>query len=155
MAKKDIHKEIQEKIGTYEDKEKMCIFCKIIRGEIPSSKVYEDDEILAFLDIMPVHKGHTLVIPKQHYETILDTPDELLQKIITVVKKVGGAVIKAAQTDGFNVLQSNNETAGQVVPHLHFHIIPRHVDDNLKFWPQGKYNEGEMQEYLEDIKKHL
>jgi histidine triad (HIT) family protein len=128
-----------------------CIFCKIINGEIPSSKVYEDEEVFAFLDIGPVNKGHTLVIPKEHHETIVDIPDDLLHKVIVVVKKLSKAVKEGVGADGFNVLMSNHEAAGQVVPHAHFHIIPRLSSDGLKHWPHGKYDEGEMDSVKEKI----
>ena len=132
-----------------------CVFCKIVQGEIPSAKVYEDDDAMAFLDIHPVKKGHTLVIPKKHFETIMVIPDELLKKVIAIVKKLTPAVIKAVNADGAVVTQTNNEAAGQSVPHLHFHIIPRYRNDGLKFWPQGKHEEGEIRQFQEKIKKAL
>ena len=132
-----------------------CIFCKIIKGEIPSSKVYEDSNVLAFLDIGPVNKGHTLVIPKEHYETLFDVPDDLLKEVIVVVKKVSKAVKKGVEADGISLGMSNYKAAGQVVPHAHFHIMPRFSDDGLKLWPQGKYEEGEMDSYKEKIEAFL
>ena len=128
-----------------------CIFCKIIKGEIPCSKVYEDGKVLAFLDIGPVSKGHTLVIPKEHHETMVDVPDDLLKEVIVVVKRLSKAVKESTNADGFNILMSNHEAAGQVVPHAHFHIIPRLSSDGLKHWPQGKYDEGEMDAVKEKI----
>ena len=103
-----------------------CIFCKIISGELPCTKIYEDDDTLAFLDIGPVAKGHTLVIPKQHADPIMDTPDDVLQKTIVVVKKVARALTKGLNANGINVTQANGHTAGQMVPHIHFHVIPRY-----------------------------
>jgi len=133
-----------------------CIFCKIVNGEIPCSKVYEDEKILAFLDISPVNKGHTLVVPKKHYKTLLDMPDNLLADLIKVTKKISKAVIKAARTDGFNIGQNNGKTAGQLVPHFHLHIIPRKEDDGLKHWPQCyKYEEGEMEKFAKDVSSLL
>ena len=132
-----------------------CIFCKIVKGDIPCSKVYEDDKVLAFLDIGPVNKGHALVIPKEHYETILDIPDDLLKEVIVVVKKVTKAVKQGVNADGINVLQSNYKPAGQLVPHAHFHIIPRLSSDGLEHWPQGKYEDKEMDEIQEKIVKEL
>jgi len=128
-----------------------CIFCKIVRGEIPSSKVYEDENIFAFLDIAPVHKGHTLVIPKEHFETILDIPEEELKELILAVKKIAIAVEKSVGADGFVITMSNKKAAGQVVPHAHFHIIPRFEDDGLKHWPKIEYKEGELEEYKNKI----
>ncbi len=132
-----------------------CIFCKIIKGEIPSAKVYEDKDVLAFLDISPVNKGHTLVIPKQHHENLFDLPDDIAGKLALVLKNVSGTVKKAVNADGISVSMSNEKAAGQVVMHAHIHIIPRFSNDGLKLWPQGKYDEGEMQEYSEKIKRFL
>ncbi|MFH1064311.1 MAG: HIT family protein [Candidatus Woesearchaeota archaeon] len=132
-----------------------CIFCKILNGEIPCVKVYEDSEVLAFLDIAPNNKGHTLVITKEHHETMLDTPDELLSKLVVAVKKVGLGVYQATGSKGFNVAQNNYKVAGQLVPHIHFHIIPRNEDDGFEFWPQGKYGEGEMEEWRNKIVEAL
>ncbi len=122
---------------------------------MPSSKVYEDDDVLAFLDIAPAAKGHTLVIPKNHYETLDEVPDEVLHKIISVVKKVSKAIMSDAQ--GFNVLQSNKKVAGQFVPHVHFHIIPRHEDDGLTLahWHSLKYEEGEMQKFQNKLSEAI
>ena len=102
-----------------------CLFCKIAKGEIPSVKVYEDDGILAFLDISPVEKGHTLVISKRiHSEALIDTPPEILAEMVAAAKKIGAAMMKAG-FGGFNVVQNNYPDGGQAVPHIHFHIIPR------------------------------
>lgn len=132
-----------------------CIFCKIIKGEIPCARIYEDGNVLAFLDISPVNKGHTLVVPKEHHETILDMPDDLLCELTKAVKKVSAAVKKGMGAEGFNILQSNYKVAGQLVPHYHVHIIPRTETDGLKHWPQGKYREGEAEQAAEKIKKAL
>lgn len=128
-----------------------CIFCKIIKGEILSSKVYEDDNVLAFLDIAPVNKGHTLVIPKKHFEIFTDIPEEELKNLILATKKVAEAVEIASEADGFIVSMNNRKPAGQEIPHAHFHIIPRLNDDGLKYWPKIEYDEGEMQKYKEKI----
>ena len=102
-----------------------CLFCKIAKSEIPSVKVYEDDGILAFLDISPVEKGHTLVISKRiHSEALIDTPPEILAEMVAAAKKIGAAMMKAG-FGGFNVVQNNYPDGGQAVPHIHFHIIPR------------------------------
>ena len=132
-----------------------CIFCKICNNEIPCSKIYEDDDFLCFLDINPVNKGHVLVIPKGHYETILDIPDDILRRLILVVKKISKAVKNGMNVGGFNVTMNNYKEAGQVVPHAHFHIIPRIENDGLEPWAQGEYEEGEMEGVLERIKKVL
>lgn len=132
-----------------------CIFCKIIKDEIPCTKIYEDGDVLSFLDIAPVNKGHTLVIPKIHYERLADISDDLYAVVAKAVKKISQAVMKAAGTDGCTVVQSDGRTGGQVVPHLHVHIIPRLKDDGLKFWPQGKYEEGEAEKVAEKIRKSI
>jgi len=132
-----------------------CIFCKIIKGEIPSSKIYENDKVLAFLDIGPVNKGHTLVIPKKHFTNIFDIDEKVLDEVSRVVRKIAPAVKKAVNADGVNVMSSNGEAAGQVVMHSHIHIIPRFKNDGLKLWPQGKYEEGEMNSFKEKIEAFL
>ena len=110
-----------------------CIFCAIAAGEIPSFKVYEDDLVLAYLDINPFTKGHTLVIPKAHSTGLLDTDDEVLAAVVARVKKVAAHLKAALPCDGFNILQNNGEAAGQTVHHLHFHIIPRYAGEPLTF----------------------
>lgn len=133
-----------------------CIFCKIVKGDIPSCKLYEDDKVISFLDIGPANKGHALVISKMHHELLTDTPSELLQKMIIVVQKVAAAVVKATNADGFNVLNNNKKAAGQLVPHVHFHIVPRFADDGLKLvWPNKEYEEKEIEEYMDKIKSVL
>lgn len=103
-----------------------CIFCKIINGEIPSAKVYEDENVLAFLDISQVTKGHTLVIPKVHKENVFDLTDEIAANVFSAVPKVANAIKAAYDPIGLNVLQNNGEAAGQSVFHFHMHLIPRY-----------------------------
>lgn len=110
-----------------------CIFCAIAGGEIPSFKIYEDDVVLAYLDINPFSVGHVLVIPKAHSEGLLDTPDETLAAVIVRVKKIAAHVKEALACDGFNILQNNGEAAGQTVRHVHFHIVPRMNGEGLAF----------------------
>jgi len=110
-----------------------CIFCAIAAGEIPSFKVYEDDVVLAYLDINPFTKGHTLVIPKQHSEGLLDTDEATLAAVIARVKKVAAHLKAALPFDGFNILQNNGEAAGKTVKHLHFHIVPRYGNEPIVF----------------------
>jgi|TARA_B100001971_G_C18217064_1_gene554583 histidine triad (HIT) family protein len=129
-----------------------CVFCKIIKGDIPSTKLYEDENILAFLDIMPANKGHTLVIPKKHYETLTDVPVDELEKLTKELQKITVAVVKATNAEGFNVVMNNKEVAGQVVPHAHFHIVPRFPNDGMAFkWPTKKYEDGEVDKFKEKI----
>lgn len=110
------------------------VFSKIIAGEIPHYKVYEDDVVYAFLDAHPVNRGHTLVIPKEEYRDIYETPDEILSHLITVVKKLSIAVKKTVGADGINIHVNNESGAGQEVFHLHFHVIPRFEGDGFEHW---------------------
>lgn len=132
-----------------------CIFCKIIAGEIPCAKVYEDESVLAFLDINPVNPGHTLVIPKTHSANFEEIEQEDLMATIKAVKKIGKAIKDGLEIKGYNVNENNDPVAGQDVAHIHFHIIPRHEGDGFKFWPQGQYQEGQAQEVAERIKNKL
>ena len=106
-----------------------CIFCKIVAGQIPAIKLYEDDHVLAFMDIGPIVKGHALVIPKVHHDPLAQTPDNVLAQVIAVVRRIAQAQQEGLGADGVNIHQANGVTAGQVVPHLHFHIIPRFKHD--------------------------
>ena len=132
-----------------------CIFCKIIKGEIPCSKIYEDEKAMAFLDIAPINKGHALVIPKEHHETFEELPDELSKYLIEIVKKISIAVKKATNADGYNIGMNVGKAAGQLVFHAHWHIMPRFNDDGLKTWPQKEYEGGEMDKFKEQIVKFL
>lgn len=133
-----------------------CIFCKIIAGEVPCDKVYEDSEILAFLDISPINPGHTLVISKEHHETIMDVPSDTLHKIMDVAQKVAKSLV-VTKEGGVNVFQNNKPAAGQVVPHIHFHVIPRHAGDGHAFtWKGNNYaNDESKEEYRKCIEKAL
>ncbi len=105
--------------------EQECIFCAIIAGKIPAVKVYEDGDHLGFLDINPRNPGHTLVITKRHYEVILDMTEKDAGKLFEVVKRLSVSVKNGTQADGISILQNNYRAGGQVVPHVHFHVIPR------------------------------
>ena len=120
-----------------------CIFCKIIAAEVPAAVVYEDDSILAFLDIGPLADGHLLVIPLEHYTRLTDVPPERCAQMASVLPFLGRAVLEVTKSEGFNVLLNQGAVAGQAVPHIHFHIIPRRKDDQLGYrWNAGKYSEG-------------
>ncbi len=106
-----------------------CIFCKIGKGEIPAHKVYEDSKVLAFLDVKPHSKGHTVVIPKEHGETVFDFSDKQLQGLMAAVRKTMSRIKEVLLSDGFNVGWNHNTAAGQVVPHLHIHVMPRYIGD--------------------------
>ena len=133
-----------------------CIFCKIVKGEIPANKVYEDDTTLAFLDIEPVNLGHSLVIPKKHYVNIYETPEETIAAMMKVVKLLSGAIKKGLKADGINVAMNNDPAAGQIVLHSHIHIIPRIKNDGFGPWRGArKYNEGEKEEIAQKISSAL
>ncbi len=123
----------------------MCIFCKIINHEIPCHQVYEDEQVLVFLDIKPVNPGHLLVLPKKHYANIEETPEEDLIAVMKVIKKMGKLLKDKFGVLGYNVTENNDPIAGQGIAHLHFHIIPRHEGDGHVLWPQSDYKEGEAE----------
>ncbi|WP_423792592.1 HIT family protein [Methanocaldococcus indicus] len=129
----------------------MCIFCKIVNGEIPAKVVYEDDYVLAFLDINPRSKGHTLVIPKKHYEKFEDIPDEELQKLILGVKKTLNILKKLGFSD-YNIVNNNGKLAGQEVNHVHFHIIPRFGEEEGIIF--GKVVDVDLDEIYKKLKSN-
>lgn len=132
-----------------------CIFCRIITGELPCEKVYEDEHTLAFLDITPVNPGHTLVIPKMHYADMLTTPDEVLLRLMIVVKKVGQALTHGLGADGCNIGVNNGAASGQVVFHTHVHVMPRFLSDGHALWHGKKYQAGEAVRVGDSIRKAL
>lgn len=128
-----------------------CIFCKIVKGEVPSTKVFEDKNVFAFLDINPVNHGHVLVIPKTHYPKLEETPDGVVSDIFVQSKKIMLAIKEALNADFVAV-----SIVGTEVPHLHIHLIPRtHTDGLAGFWPTKKYEEKEMQTVAEKIRSAL
>jgi histidine triad (HIT) family protein len=132
-----------------------CLFCKIVGGEIPSVKVYEDDHTFAFLDIQPNNIGHTLVIPKDHSENIYTISEESFCNTMKTVRKVAIAIKKAVSADGINIAMNNEASAGQAVFHSHIHIIPRFKTDGYKHWPHVKYKDGEDKEIANKIIENL
>ncbi len=132
-----------------------CIFCKIVAGEVPAAKVYEDEHTLAFLDRAPVTLGHTLVIPKKHAVNIFDVDEETLMQTMHTVRKIAPAVRDAAGASGMHIQSNHESTAGQDVFHLHFHLIPRRDGSTFELWPKVAYAEGEKEKILENIKKAL
>ena len=117
-----------------------CLFCKIVAGQIPSIRLYEDDHVLAFMDIGPIVKGHALVIHKTHHHSLATTPDEVLAQVIAVVRRIAQAQQEGLGADGVNIHQANGAAAGQVVPHLHFHVIPRFKHDGHDWnWTSHPY----------------
>jgi histidine triad (HIT) family protein len=129
-----------------------CIFCKIISGEIPAYKIYEDNDSLAFLDANPVCPGHTLVMPKKHFANFEEVTEEVLSAVMRTVKKVGRSVKDNLGVPGYNVYENNDAVAGQVIHHLHFHVIPRHEGDGLKLWSGNKLATEDMEAVQNKLK---
>ena len=120
-----------------------CVFCKIIAGDIPGHIVFESPEMLAFLDIGPLADGHVLLVPREHYETIIDLSPELMAALAKTMRSLGEVLLEVTGAPGFNVLQNNGAVAGQVVNHVHFHLIPRFDGDGLGYrWNAGAYEPG-------------
>ncbi len=133
-----------------------CIFCKIVAGQIPCHKVYEDDNVLAFLDVGPLSQGHTLVIPKGHWVTLDEVPSEISAAIGMVLPVIAKAVCNATGIADFNILQNNGKLAHQAVGHVHFHIIPKTADTGLGIdWPAGKLEPEQASDLLAKIKASL
>lgn len=131
----------------------MCVFCQIISQEIPCYEVYEDAKTLAFLDIKPSSPGHTLVVPKNHFRNLEEISEEDLTFLIMTVKKVGQILKDRLGVPGYNVVVNNGPVAGQIVDHLHFHVIPRQENDNLAF-PSGRpYEPGEVEVIVDKLTK--
>ena len=124
-----------------------CIFCKIVAGEIPSYKIYEDDKVLAFLDINPITDGHTLLIPKEHFQMMADTPDELVSYLFVRAKELMKVIKETMKADYVSL-----SVVGVDVPHFHIHFVPRNFNDGLTgFWPTKKYQEGEAEKIVKQL----
>jgi histidine triad (HIT) family protein len=133
-----------------------CVFCKMVAGEIPVTRIYEDEFVLAFLDIGPLSDGHALVIPKRHCANVHECEPDVLAGVAGRLGRIAGAVAKAMNADGYNVLCNNGRAAGQVVDHVHFHIIPRRTGDAVfTEWRSYKYEEGRIEEIAEKIRESL
>ncbi|KAK3054835.1 Adenosine 5'-monophosphoramidase [Extremus antarcticus] len=130
-----------------------CIFCKIIKGDIPSMKIFESEKVLAFLDINPLSSGHALVIPKHHGAKLTDIPDDQLSELLPVAARIA----RAAGADQYNILQNNGKMAHQVVDHVHFHYIPKpNEQEGLGIsWPQQNPGKDKLQQLLDDIKSKM
>ena len=132
-----------------------CLFCKIVAGEIPSHKLYENEKTMAFLDIHPVNPGHTLVIPKKHSHNILDIEPEDWVAVAETTRKISQVLHDGIPADGINLRMNNREHAGQDVDHPHVHIVPRYRGDGLKHWPGKSYKPGEAEALVKKICKAL
>ncbi len=133
-----------------------CVFCRILKGEISAQKVYEDPRVFAILDINPVARGHTLVIPKDHHETWNDLPADLAQDLAKAAQAVARGVLKATGAEGFNLLMNNRRCSGQAIDHAHFHVIPRKADDGVKYnWQTKPYEAGQIEKVGEAVRSAL
>jgi histidine triad (HIT) family protein len=133
-----------------------CLFCKMAAGQIPVTKIYEDEDVLSFLDIGPLSNGHTLVIPKRHFENLHDCPVELISKVVSQIGRIAAAMIEALNYEGYNILCNNGRAAGQLIEHLHFHIVGRKSGDGLfNRWPSHKYEAGKIETIAVEIRKKL
>ncbi len=132
-----------------------CVFCKIINKEIPTEVVYDCDDVIAFMDVKPIVRGHVLVVPKVHSVDLLDTSDEVMTHLMHDVKKVGEAVLKATKAPGMTISTNKGAAAGQSVFHLHFHLIPRFPKDGLTGWPHQEVEAKSRAEIAAEIKKYL
>jgi len=136
--------------------EESCIFCKIVQKQAPSSVIYEDKEILSFLDIRPLNLGHTLVIPKAHYVDVFDIPEKLLSHIFEIAKKVSFAVKAATEADGISIIQQNGKAAGQDIFHLHVHVVPRFEGQVLPHFRDLKVVERpKLEEMAQKVRQRL
>lgn len=131
----------------------MCIFCKIVKKEIPASIVYEDEQVLAFLDISQVTKGHTLVIPKQHYANFLECDPEVLCHLMQVAQKLAQQIVANTNALGMNILSNVHEVAGQSVPHFHLHLIPRYHENDACVIAFNESEPQDLNEVLSIIQK--
>ncbi|KAM0797242.1 HIT-like domain-containing protein [Usnea florida] len=130
-----------------------CIFCKIIKGDIPSFKLFESEGVLAFLDVQPLSQGHALVVPKVHGSKLTEIPDEQLEEILPVAKKLA----KATGSENYNILQNNGRLAHQEVDHVHFHMIPKpNQQEGLGIgWPATETNMEKLKTYFNEVKARM
>lgn len=129
-----------------------CLFCKIVAGEIPSHKIFENERVFAFLDIFPSNPGHTLVIPKSHHENLLVTPPELAHELLDVVQQLTPRIMETVDAAGANVIINMHPASGQIIMHTHYHIVPRFVDDGLQHFPQKEMSHEELARVAEKIR---
>jgi histidine triad (HIT) family protein len=133
-----------------------CVFCKIVRGEIPSARVLETDHAVVFLDINPLNPGHTLLVPRAHHAQLAELPEEIAAHAGSLLPKLCRAVRAATNAEGLNVIINNGAIAGQTIDHCHWHIIPRFANDSVHWpWPQGKYNGNGLSQMKSRIEGEL
>lgn len=132
-----------------------CIFCKIILKEIPADFIYENDHIVAFLDIRPVAVGHTLVVPRRHFRDVFDTPSEVLSEVATKIPKIARALLDATGSHAFNIGVNTGAEAGQIIFHNHWHLIPRYKNDGLHHWPHKENAPEDLRALAEKVREEL
>lgn len=133
-----------------------CVFCKIARGEIPSARLLETDEAVAFLDIHPVSQGHTLLVPKAHHHDLGDLPDALASVVSSLLPRLCRAIAAATAAQGLNIIVNSGRAAGQTIDHCHWHIIPRFDNDPVNWpWPHGEYVGDELGQMKFRIEREL
>ncbi|OGL92833.1 hypothetical protein A2239_02695 [Candidatus Uhrbacteria bacterium RIFOXYA2_FULL_40_9] len=132
-----------------------CIFCKVIKGEMPSYKVYEDDYVFAFLDIHPINPGHTILVPKTHTTDMREMDGEIAQHLMSVAQKIAPIIAKQVGTEAFNFTSNIGRAAGQVIFHTHFHIIPRFSTDGYEHWHRDGDVHEDLTELVEKIRESL
>ena len=134
-------------------KEKDCIFCKIASGEIPSATLYEDEDFRVILDLGPAARGHALILPKEHYRNLYDIDEQTASKAIVLAKRMVKKMTDVLECDGYNVVQNNEEAAGQTVFHFHMHLIPRYKGDDVGLtWKTGELTDEDKEAILEKMK---
>ena len=137
-------------------KEKDCIFCKIAAGEIPSATLYEDDDFRVILDLGPASKGHALILPKEHYRNLYDIDEEVVAKAMILAKKMVNKLTKVLDCDGYNIVQNNEECAGQSVFHFHMHLVPRFIKDTVTVtWVPGQSDNEELDRLSKALRKRI
>ncbi len=133
-----------------------CIFCKIGKGEIPSTTIYESEEFKCFFDVAPAHRGHALIIPKNHYDNVFEIEEETAGKLFRLATRIAPALKAVTGCEGMNLVQNNGTVAGQTVHHFHLHLIPRDAGDGINLtWPQGKADPEETKALAEEVKKQI
>ena len=133
-----------------------CIFCKLANGIIPTNKIYEDDDFTVILDLSPANTGHALIIPKQHYDNLLELDDEIASKVLPLAKRIASVMKEVLNADGINIVQNNGVAANQTIPHFHTHIIPRYDNDGCGIiWPQKEPDADELAALAEKLAAKL